>query len=224
MFHIDAKHWNPQPPSAKLRRATDADLVALLDSGKNFTDIGEVYGVSRERIRQIYNKRIRDQFYGGMDGRDVWMRNMAIAREMILSSTPSNLDPILKVVLAWAKRHRLHVELERTAIRTYARYVKTKSLLIEGRRCVIHHDLSNGWCDKSGKRKYWRIQKVSVKWAEFCIAVAGKEKHIFVIPTEAMRTMAYIPPAPDLPTYHNIHPKIDWWQYKDATGLLRGQV
>jgi hypothetical protein len=205
---------------------SDKALIDMLFSGLSMTEVARQAEVSRERIRQVYNRRLSWQF-GRLSPRQLaWARTTARRRRR-QQEIPPNGEAVKKV---WDLCKGMRIDVSRVPLYPgeRSRNLSAKRLLIAGRRCLIYCARRSRCTTPTSKRRYFHVHtpRVSLStaatWgeAEFLIVVVGEDR-ILVIPRAVFlsRTLC-IPERPGLPIYNNRAPKVDWWAYENAWHLL----
>lgn len=194
---------------------SDEALIGMFSAGMTLAEIGQEAGVTRERIRQIYNRRLSGEF-GCLTPRQLQAQATAIRiRAKVASTLPSN--PAMKTVLD--RVAFLGLPVEAIGVGRERRFRSDRSVLISGRRCTVTY-AKRLFSPRSGTiRRYFKFNGYW-KWPEFVIAVIGVR--ILVIPKPWRLFSFYVPEHPGLPVYNHHGPKVDWWAFEDRWDLLGG--
>lgn len=200
--------------------------------------VAEVAGVTRERIRQIYNQYFRELFddKSGSERRKAYTPINRLAKVQ-RSENELFSDPFIKRLVEKARAAGCTVEaiphLYEGEILTGE--VSTRKLLINGHLCSLHQ-ITTAWqrCISGGRfyasTNIRRSTMIDTEALILHIEAAGFTERIFVIPTATLRaahpsaatrrdTCLYLP-TQKLPGYRNIRSRIDYWQHEDAWHLL----
>jgi hypothetical protein len=207
----------------KCRLSFDELFTHFANKYNTHLAIAEAAGVTRERIRQIYNKHFR-QFFGNMSGRELRSANVLAIRS-VESKTAWEGDETLRVIGEKAQKAGCSIEAVLNP------YLRTKSLLIEGKMCGVH-TLHNTVSVLRTRVKYTHtsvlVVQASRNFAEiFRVCPQGYQERIFVIPFSAWAHLAsgsrksFYLPLEHTPLYNNHASKIDYWKYEDAWHLLK---
>lgn len=205
------------------------ELMKLCSNDCNaFAQIAESGEVSRERIRQLYQEIFADITPGRPDGRT---RFKVCARKRGIQRAADDFKHYSKFTLiieeATKRGYEIKPVLTKYSRRPNRKYFSKTKLLINSYLVGVVKTTSQ--C-KAGKRTYFVLPVGSaIKVTKFMIGIVGEksESKIYIIPTEILlellgdRNKFYIYiPVKKLPPYHNMRPRVDWWQYLDAWHLL----
>jgi|GEM_PF-6546447 len=202
------------------------------------TRVAELTGLSRERIRQIYNRYFREIFdnkSGRQRGKACTLENRLVK----VNRTENELfetDTIIKTVVEKARAAGCEVRsipYIKDDMLTGA--IDVNALLVNGHRCAVH-SLSYGFRRKGLKRVYTCIRMpfaelVATEAVILFTSVAEFDEHLFVMPSSTLREVVFgndptamaktiYLPTEKLPIYNNQRPRIDWWEYEEAWHLL----
>jgi hypothetical protein len=221
LFEISVSSAHRQGFEARHGLGSLVRLYRLLAQDcRSFVEVGREFGLTRERIRQIYKTRLA-QYLPRKSGHER-TRACTLARVHVKPWPKQTL-------MAWrlARQAGLHV--------SHMNYVRSNGvvdtfrriLLVNGKRCKIHF-LTNEI--KCGYRCYARIRAFSPSLKKdefqiFIVQVKGFDRRVFVAPSKTILAAGY---SDDLylslerkPVYKNHRPRIDWWQYENAWNLLK---
>ncbi|MBI2030337.1 hypothetical protein HYT05_01815 [Candidatus Kaiserbacteria bacterium] len=201
--------------------------------------VAEVAGVTRERIRQIYNQYFRELFddKSGSERRKAYTPINRLVKVKRSEHELFNNDTFVKKIVEKARAAGCTVEAIPHLFKgeIHSGRVTIRKLLINGHLCSLHQ-ITTAWqrCI-SGGRFYasTNIRRSTMIATEALILhteAAGFTERIFVIPTAILRaahpsaatrrdTCLYLP-TQKLPVYRNIRSHIDYWQHEDAWHLL----
>jgi hypothetical protein len=198
--------------------------------------IAELAGVTREAIRQIYNKYFRELF--DKSGKERVHACTLETRFVQIKRSENELfqqNPLFKVIVDKARAAGCVVEALPVCFRSgLAGKVSSENLLINGHLCSLHC-LTGRAGNKRLIRCYTHtnISYSTMMEAKALIlhtAVNGFQERTFVVPTANLRRVHrsamkgasthIVLPTERLPVYNNQHPKVDYWQYEDAWHLL----
>lgn len=216
-IRLKYRHLKPNKLKGVYRHCllTDEELLQAFAGPENQSEIAKRAGVSRERIRQIYNARFRDQL-GGLSGVG---RNRLNWEEKHFPGLEASWSPATRRVAATARENDMEVFPVPVIPRTKGRG-HSHLLVINGRSCLVRTARSH-YVPKVGGRRYYHFGIRRVK-DDFTIFVT--RVRIFVVPNTMLRDRyshhLYLP-VDKLPPYNNIQPGVDWWQYENAWELLR---
>lgn len=198
----------------------------LVMQGKTQEEIGQISGVTRERVRQLYNKYLRAEFGVG------WIRRVSLNDE--LRERKRDEDAKKKPKLALLKSILDVVGLKFEVVAGQYHWLAHPSkVLINGYRCKLY------WCKtalpthEKSNHIYYRANGAgdSVEWADFLIVMCGFHgEQTFVLPSKLVRetypsyrTIMHIP-AERYEVYNNQYPKLPWWNYYEAWSQLDGEA
>lgn len=188
-------------------------------------DIAHTLGISHQRVHQIYNKYVRNQYCKGLTITELQGPTVRVRQKRV---TP--IDPSLKVVAMYARRAGVKVEGVWQLNNTYSK----KYLLLNGVKCLVSVTRRLTKTSSMTKRLYY-TRSVSLKLLRetpFLVvlgAAKGYEPNCYVIPCDQVLE-AYSAKGPYLqvylptkrePLYNNMKPRLDWWQYHNAWHLLK---
>lgn len=185
-------------------------------------------GLSRERVRQIYNKYFRDIFEGsrGRERREAYAhksrKDRAKQSIKCLLSNDKALAAITKSV------HRAGGVVEFVG-RDNQQSVYTNRVCANGHLCSVYK-LYNSWSTPKAKREYARVTLApsTIQTTEAVIFYSGVNGYtplIFVVPTSTLlnafpdleyKRKGMVIPLKKLPSYNNQKTRIDWWQHEEA--------
>lgn len=193
---------------------------------ESFVDIGKEYELSRERIRQIYERRIAP-FLPHKSGRE---------RQRQCTLTRIHLARFPKATLAvWREARKCNITVSHINSTNSIGRVFTlgTKLTLNGKRCGIS-SISNQFTPTTSYRKYARLAVTTKSLRKFdfliCVLYITKsKKQFFIIPTADLLSASYSKsehycfylPYEILPVYNNIRPKLDWYSYINAWHLLK---
>jgi AraC-like DNA-binding protein len=217
---------------------TPDEFFELFNSGIPQIRIAELTGLSRERIRQIYDRQFRELF-GGKSGRERFSaytlkRRLAQADQKAKERERkvAELNPVIDQ--ARAAGCTVNFVLRKKGRKT-TRDIEPRLLDINGRRCLIYPSISRSAIQgEGGKRRYVsvRVSHGTVLGVEAVVlrtTVRKHPEHTFVIPSKALLRAYFNPPkdsaalyiaAEPLSPYNNHFPRVDYWNYEDAWHLL----
>jgi hypothetical protein len=195
----------------------DEVLIGMLSAGLTMSQAAKQAGVSRERIRQIYNVRLSGEF-GGLTGRELRRLGTLAKRQRQSRETPPRDEGAWKI---WDLCKSLGIGVARIPAlgRSNVRKFTTGRLLIAGRRCSIHRTQCLSLRVEHCKRRYFRTRASRWTEAEFTVVVIAGDRTLVIPQTVLKSRRFYIPERPGLPAYHH-KAKVDWWAYENAWHLL----
>jgi len=205
-----------------MSRFTMDELRELFRSDcNNFTTIAAMLGVTRERVRQIYNRHFRDEFgaYRTGHARQIICRRKrtSVARKALRPSGAA------LIVAEMAERRGLTVSAVLSESRDIV-YASSRKLFVSGKKCRAR--VVSSTCRANPKQivRYWHVPATSDYSQEVVIILAGG--NVFIIPGAIFGTLRshYIPT--DRPSDRagarrcGMAAKIDYWSYLDRWDLL----
>jgi len=218
---------------------TTEDFFQLFNSGIPHIRIAELTGLSRERIRQIFNRDFRDLF-GGESGRKRFstytQKKRAAQAYQNAKERERKIFYELKPIIERARDAGCTVDfIFRKKNRNTKREIEPRLLAINGHRCLIYPSVSRATAPaQSCKRRYlWITASYHSLSHVRAVVIRTKARkhavHIFVIPSKIL-LKAYFTPfkqrttlhfcVEKLPPYQNQFPRVDYWKYENAWQLL----
>lgn len=214
---------------------TARQFFELFSSGIPQTRIAELAGLSRERVRQIYNRDFRDLFQGE-SGRKRFSAYLLNKRLVQAKERQRKVFTELHPIVERAHAAGCTVDFIYKRDCNANREIERRLLAINGRRCLIYPSVSRAALQGRGcKRRYLSIT-VSYDLLSHVQAVVIRTKarkhaeHIFLIPSKVLLKAYFAPFKPStrlyisvekLAPYQNQFPRVDYWKYEDAWDLLR---
>ena len=198
----------------------DAELRSAFAGLESFAAIARRAGVSREYIRQIYNRRFADQFPNRLNAVRVKVASGKISE--LLNSYAERRTEAAMLAANAAINAGCGVEPIVRIRRRGRMSIASNFVLINGSRCncqqsriLVYPGLRAGLVNK-----YYRFTISRRPVADFHVFIAGK--NTFILPADLLHShypsgFIYIPP--EQPS--RSRSKIDWWQYKDGWWQLR---
>lgn len=214
-----------RPPRAgnpkRLRLSFDELLDRFSLDCNTFTSIGIESGVSRERIRQVYNKYFRAILGEHRDGRTrvkiCTRKRNSVKRQELAAQDPVRFLDVLTLARAAGKHAGPSIGVySKKGVR-----VRTTSIEINGKMCAVRR------CGKPTQTSpkthpYWRIHARINAATEFiiCVTAAG----VFVVPAKDVASYSgwlYIPTVrPEDSRYPTYPRRVDFWKYHEAWSLI----
>ena len=224
------------------RRKHNASFEDWLEYFKSdcvrFEAIGDEVGLTRERVRQIYNDHFCELFEG-KSGRERVQACTLESRHVKTKRSESELfenDPVVRVVVEKARAVGCRV----SAVPTLSEGVPTGSVwarrvLVNGHLCSLHR-LQQVWSLRATCRRYAHASVSLTTLAEvgaciFHVTLENLPVRTFVIPSLDLQSRkrgsgpkkaaaSIYFPTEKLPTNPQGCKGHDWWQYEDAWHLL----
>jgi len=225
-FELLKKHGN-----SKIALNFDELMKLYANDCNTFIQIAGPGEVSRERIRWLYQTIFADITPGRPDGttrRKVCTRKRDIKRVDDAFKCHSRFTLIAKKAMKIGYKIK-PVFIKEKHGRDRTGFSKIK-LSING--CLVKIARIKRQ-RRIGKRIYFPLFLhigSTIKATEFVIGVVGEESRpkIYIIPIKILLELSrgrssfhIFIPTEKLPPYHNIRPRVDWWQYLDAWHLLK---
>lgn len=202
-------------------------LYHLLTKNCNtFTDTGKEFGLTKQRISQIYKKRLAP-YLPQKNGR---------GRQRQCNITRVHLAEFPKATLAvWreARRNGIEVNYINSIRSSGGIFTLRTSLMLNGNRCKIS-SISNQFSPSGTNRIYARLDlRINIlRKSKFLICVLyinKSEKRFFIVTTADMinvtsgrkKSGCFYVPYQILPVYNNNKPNLDWPSYLNAWHLLK---
>lgn len=199
----------------------------------SFADIAREFGITRERVRQIYQQyftRVFPNRSGGRVRRKLCaLKTNAVRKGDFSSGVPQLLTRIAEIVCS---RGYVCNKIPKGIKGNYIAAFKTSSLSINGKICGVHC-LMNEYRTPRRKSKYtlFLLRRTSVEKYDFLIILRQIEtnEQWFVVPVPvllgswdtAKKKKTFYIRDKKIPVYHNRYPKIEFWDYLDAWHLLQ---
>ncbi len=198
--------------------------------------LGEHAGISRERVRQIYNKHFRSLF-GERSGVERLKACTAEQRLVSAKRQENDLfaDPEVRPIITQALAAGCTVAAIKQSNQTNMAYlVRTRIVLING-YVVSLRTIRNKHKTSPGLRRFYAhatLSRASLESEDATIirtAAAGCQERIFVLPNTVLIEKYFVTtknkasiylPLEKLPVYRNSMTKINWWLYENAWHLL----
>lgn len=243
--------YDKAPTRGKAKSVDFDTLYELFESDCNtFTVIGEIVGLSRERIRQLYLQYFQPLFPRRPTGRvrrkvctrkrranrkENWVLEGKVLEAAILAN-----DNGLSVEPVWVNEHGHSVNWMRESV---------KQLRINGYLCSVHADAKPWLIVKTGKTPFYRLnrkfdhtgddidfhimllpeyrgplyeQEGSARnWVNRGTVVVPPS--VLVIPKAAVSEVKvyYVSAVPPALRSHFVMPEADLWEYRDRWDLLK---
>lgn len=218
-------------------------LFKMFQADYSLEEIAERAGVTRERVRQIYNKYFRTIF----DGQSLRNRRFrCTTRNRLTKARESGLEllkkPVMRAIVEEARRAGCTVKtlcMSRDST-SYDAMIKSTVLLINGYRCSIHRITALSKTNPKQKSFYARTmicRGVVCRVDAFVVhtILPGFPEHMFIIPSSVLQTAYFGSPNGknrktfSLPTEKftgrkRRPPLIDAWKYKNAWRLLSPKI
>lgn len=177
------------------------DLLA--DTRNSFTDIGNHFGVTRERIRQLYERDLRAIV--GLTGHE--RTNLSHAALMATGVIPGRAGQAARAARAAGCRVS-GVLLAASSLTIASTLLDIESYLCRVRFCARPFFPSAGLVNGG----YWRFN-TQERIRAYSVFLCGSRKAgpVFVVPEYELRDYTYIPATPPV-GYNNIHPRLDFWR------------
>jgi hypothetical protein len=194
-------------------------------------------GLTRERIRQIYNKYFRELF-DGKSGRER-MHACTLEKNIVkikqAESTLFETDVVIKAIVEKAREAGCKIEaVPQLTNKGFVKEARNSILVVNGHLCSVHNP--------TARIKHPDLKRVStrtslsrsvlskVEASIFHTTVDGYPEHTFVVPTAILLTSGFssttkeiktfILPMEKSPVPRGCAPRIDYWQYENAWHLL----
>jgi hypothetical protein len=211
------------------------DFFELFNSGIPQVRIAELTGLSRERIRQIYNRDFRDLF-GGESGRKRFSAYVLNKRHVQAKERQRKIFAELHPIMARARAAGCTVNfIWRKEDHNSIREIEPRLLAINGHQCLIYPSVSRAaFQGKGRKRRYVSVDVsydslLAVQAVVIRTAVKRQPEYIFVIPSKVVlkayfcgfrETARLYLPTVKIPPYNNQFPRIEHWIHERAWHLL----
>ena len=196
----------------------------ILD-GKTQEEIGRAAGVTRERVRQLYNKHLRAEFGVG------WVRRISLNDELRERKREDDVKKKPKLVMLKRILDTVGMKFEPVAGQ-FGWLAHPSRVIINGYKCKLYWCKTASPTHERSSHLYYRANGAgdSVEWADFLIMMCGHQGEMsFVLPRELVRTtypsyrtIMHVP-AERYEVYNNQHPKLPWWDYYEAWSQLDGE-
>jgi hypothetical protein len=217
---------------------TAQQFFELFNLGIPQIRIAELTGLSRERIRQIYNRDFRGLF-GDESGRErfaayVLNRRLAQAAERAKERERkvfADLHPVIERARAAGCTVNFILRKKDKPLHE----IEPRLLAINGHPCLIYPSVSRAAIQgKGSKRRYVSVNVLyesllAVQAVVIRTLVRRQPEYIFVIPANVVlkayfavlqkTARLYLPTVKTSP-YNNQFPRIEHWKYEDAWHLL----
>jgi hypothetical protein len=224
----------------KIAITFDDFLELFKDVSNDHAWVAKCLGVTKECIRQIYNKFFREIF-GGKSRQEIVNLTKAprqIPRFIMVHKKEKRLlrKHNLKHIVTRARDFGCEVDLiPKITEGRQKNQIHTKELLVNGHLCLVRH-LGGLRYTANSKRLYGyttinRHMLRGVAFVIFEVFNASGRRLVFVVPTKVLlgvyfsrsapRDVAsvYLPTRKD-PIYNNRVPLLPWWEYKNAWHLI----
>lgn len=208
-------------PGPKPRPDFDTLFELFSSDCTTFTEIGEQFGLTCERVRQIYWKYFAKLIPRRPDGhtrRKVCTRKRRVSGAVSRFHSMSCFIPLIQEV----KRHRVKAESVLGKSTTFSFRISTRFMRLNGHLCLVKR---NSKILNNNTRSCWHFSCWSRQGEEFLILQAGPEGttkyRFFVVPSRLVpaRKSIFIP-VNGWSMYHNIGPTINWFEYENRWDLL----
>lgn len=201
----------------------------LAEDCRTFADIGKAFGLTKERIRQIYKKRIAP-FLPHKNGRGR-LRQCTLARVHIKQFPKITLD-------IWREARKQGLKVRHlNSIRLNGQVSTIKhALILNDKNCKVQKCRHRFSPNRSAKHHrsyaYIQISRYAVRRYDyfiFVMAIPGFNKRYFIIPAKDLLASVFSVkeyftiylPVEKHRAYNCIRPRVDWQQYENAWHLLR---
>lgn len=199
----------------------------LAEDCRSFSEIGRMFQLSRERIRQIHKKQLAP-FLPSKCGHER-RRICTIAR---LKRRP--LPPLIREIWSIARRNCVKADVIISGLKDHPR-ISRRSLILNGNKARVLM-CKNKCLSYKGSSVFLTHNSVSLKTLTqydviiFIIAVPGFRRKYFLIPASKMLDVSY---SRDLYKIEfkmpiekegdgiNYAKKYNWWQYENAWHILQ---
>jgi len=194
-------------------------------------------GLTRERIRQIYNKYFRELFDGksGRERMHACTLENRIVKIKQAENTLLETDAVIKVVVEKARAAGCKIEtIPQLTNKGFVQKTRNGILRVNGHLCSVHNpttrikhpDLKR----VSTRTSLSRSVLLKVEASIFHTTLEGYPEHTFVVPTTILLTSVFgsttkemktvILPMEKSPVRRGTPARVDYWQYEDAWHLL----
>lgn len=201
-------------------------MQAWFVSNKSYLEIAQHYGVTRQRIEQIFNK----YFAPFMD------RAMVRRRKRIAASQAANREAMVgrtyRLDLVRSLAEAMGLEFRAIANEKFPNRVYHNIAWVNDYKCGIQVSKTLSFPNPCGYRGYWRFAATrdTIERCDFMIFIAGAtgEERIYIVPSSVLletyskgQYFKHITiPNEEHEVYNNHGPKIDYWEYLNSWDLL----
>lgn len=227
-------------PHIKIPTSFNKFLDAFKDFSVGHAALAKKLGVTKECIRQIYNKFFRDIFGGKSRQEIVDLTKIPIQARRLVKVQKKKKELLeksnLNNVVNRAKASGCDIDLlPKTTKGWQKNQIHTKRLLINGHLCLVRH-LNASQHSPESKRSYGRttlnrqvLEEVS--FIIFEVEITSGRKLVFVVPNTTLleiyfdnqarkENVSIYLPSKHHPIYHNITPRLSWWSHEEAWHLI----
>lgn len=195
-------------PAAIITAARLPELYDLLaDTRNSFADIGNHFGVTRERIRQLYERDLR--VIVGLTGHERTHERTDLSHAALMATgvIPGRAGQAARAARAAGCRVS-GVLLAASSLTIASTLLDIDGYLCRVRFCARPFFPSQGLMNGG----YWRFN-TQERTCAYSIFLCGSRKGspVFVVPEYELRDDTYIPATPSV-GYNNIHPRLDFWR------------
>lgn len=214
----------------RVLRASYDELYRQFETNKPYAEIAATYGVSRQRIQQIYKQYFQP-----------WMstpkeRRAARLAESNLGKVASHMRAIPKLEVLRTAVESLGLRMEPVATVRLPNRASHYFVDIEGHRCKVQTTAKSALMSSRGHRSYWRfnLTRHTLEQCEYNIFIAGSEglENFFIVPSKLIvDTLLFTRPyktayiaTQNLEPYNNQLPKLNFWNYHEAWAQLGAAI
>lgn len=213
-------------------RLSFAEMYNYFETCVSYSEIAQKVGVSRERVRQIFNKHFCTIFGEDLVRDKQKERNKEkkkLSHEEI-EKVMFNKKPFSSVVES-AKLAGCDIHITSTS---GSCHIKLKKLLVNGHLCSLK-TMKTSFIPPGGTRSFVHTSvgkptDEKLRYIIFYYKVEGFPERIFVVPYQTIegvffktknkkRADLYIP-TKKCSAYKNRFPLLDWWKYENAWHLV----
>jgi hypothetical protein len=214
----------------RILRASYDELYRQFETNKPYLEIAQAYGVSRQRIQQIYKKYFQPFMATPKQ------RMEARLAESNLLKRAKHVREIPKLEVLRTAVESLGLRMEPVATIRLPNRASHYFVDIEGHRCKVQTTAKSALMSRRGYRSYWRfnLTRYTLEQCEFNIFIAGTEglENFFIVPSKLILE-TLLPKGPyktayiatqNLEPYNNQLPKLNFWNYHEAWGQLGAAI
>ena len=201
------------------------EIGALAKEGLTFKEIADRAGVSRERIRQIWDRQIAPHLPEGQrSAADLRRQRMAIAQQMSVEDQAAE-DCRLNKIRTIAED--LGMTFQPVSCESSVGRVDRRRAMINGCLCAFYYASRAVSTSPRSRRVYWRVNltKSRLSHVAFIVIFIDTKKFPdleFVLPGDVIQkyrgNQLYIP-TDSRPAYNGA-PQIDFWEYEAKWDLI----